>query len=225
VVEMKVSVIVPTKNEPKINDLVKEIHKQLSGINHEIIVVDKSITPPKIKNVKMLIQKSDGLGKAVKEGVKVAKGDVIVTMDADFSHRPEDIKKLLEKTKDYDIVIGSRFVEGGKTKDIVHRKITSFAMRKLASLVLGLPVKDTMSGFSAVRSNVYKKIRLNPIGYKINMEILYKGKKRGFKIAEVPIVFCKRKYGKSKVGMSVAGVKEVFRILIYMIKLKTGSDR
>jgi len=221
---MKVSIIIPAKNEPGINKLVKEIHRELADINHEIIVVDKSTVPPKIKNAKLVLQKSDGLGRAVLEGVEATHGDVIVTMDADFSHRPEDIKKLLDKTRDYDIVIGSRFVKGGRTTDVMHRKIASFIMRKLTALVLGLPVEDTMSGFAAVKSEVYKKLKLNPMGYKINMEILYRGKEAGFKIAEVPITFRKRKYGKSKVGFSFSGITEIFRIFIYMIKLKSGTQ-
>jgi len=221
---MKVSVIIPTKNEPAIATLVKEVHRELAGVKHEIIVVDKSVVPPKLKNVKLVLQKSDGLGRAVLEGVEAARGDVIVTMDADLSHRPEDIKKLLDKARNYDIVIGSRFAEGGRTTDVMHRKIISLLMRKLTALVLGLPVEDTMSGFAAVKSEVYKKLKLNPMGYKINMEILYRGKEAGFKIAEVPITFRKRKYGKSKVGFSFSGITEIFRIFIYMIKLKSGTQ-
>jgi len=221
---MKVSIIVPTKNEPGIDKLVKEIHKHLAKMNHEIIVVDKSDVPPKIKGVKLIRQKSDGLGKAILEGTQAARGDVIVVMDADFSHRPQDIKRLVEKAKDYDIVIGSRFVEGGRNTDKAHRKLVSMLLRKITSFVLGLHVEDNMSGFSAMRSHVYKKLKLNPIGYKINMEILYKGKNAGLKIAEVPIVFHKRMYGKSKVGINTSGLKEFFRILIYMMKLKIGMQ-
>jgi len=216
---MKISVIVPTKNEPKINELVKEINKNLSGTSHEIIVVDKSDVTPKLNNVKLVMQKSDGLGNAVLEGVKVARGSIIVTMDADFSHRPQDIKKLLEKMDDYDVVIGSRFVEGGETKDVTHRRIASFLMRKMVSLILWLPIKDNMSGFIAVRAKIYKKFKLNPIGYKINMEILYKAKKAGLKIAEVPITFVKRKQGKSK-----ASTSEAFKILFYALRLRLERD-
>jgi len=216
---MYVSVVVPTKNEPSAGKLAKEIHRQLARVKHEIIVVDKSTMPPKIKNVRLLIQKSDGLGNAVLEGVKAARGDVLVTMDADFSHRPQDIKKLLEKMDYYDVAIGSRFVEGGKTTDVAHRRIVSFLMRKIVSLLLWLPIKDNMSGFIAVRASVYKKFKLNPIGYKINMEILYKARKAGLKIAEVPITFVKRRQGKSK-----AGIGETLKILLYILRLQFERD-
>jgi dolichol-phosphate mannosyltransferase len=79
-----------------------------------------------------------------------------------------------------------------------------------------------MSGFAAIKRNVYEKLKLNPLGYKINMEILYKGKKEGFKVREVPIEFHKRRAGRTKVGLTLSGLKEGFRILRYMFELKLG---
>jgi len=214
---MKTSIIIPIKNEPYIHELIKRIHKELKGYNYEIIVIDKSDVTPRITNAKLVKQMSRGLGKAVLEGLVYAEGDVVVLMDGDGSHRPEDVSKLLKKINGYDIVIGSRFVPGGKTKDKTHRRIISWVYRKFASFVLGLDVKDSMSGFSVVKREVYDNLNLNPLGYKINTEILFKGKKAGYKICEVPIVFEERKYGRSK-----AGVKEGFRILRYVLELKLG---
>lgn len=219
---MKVSIIIPTKDEPLINELIEEIHHVLKNKKHEIIVVDKSSVVPKIKNAKLIRQKSDGLGKAVLEGLKHASGNIVVLMDGDFSHRPKDIQKLLEKINDYDIIIGSRFVKGGRTEDPGHRKIVSFLMRKFTSMFLGLNVEDSMSGFSAVRKEVYENLNLNPLGYKINLEILFKGKKKEFKVTEVPIIFERRRAGKSKVGLTIAGLKEVVRIIRYVFELRLG---
>ena len=212
---MKVSVLIPTKNEPLINELIKKIHQVLKNFKHEIIVIDKSDIKPNIKNAKLVIQESDGLGKAILEGLPHATGDIIVTMDGDFSHHPEDLSRLIEASKDADIVIGSRFIEGGKTTDETHRKFISKMYRKFASLILGLGVKDNMSGFSAVKKRVYDTLELDPIGYKINLEIMYKSKRHGFKIREVPISFTKRKAGKSK-----AGLKEALRTLFFVLSLK-----
>jgi dolichol-phosphate mannosyltransferase len=214
---MKISVLIPTKNEPLINELVDEVHQVLKKFEHEIIVIDKSDIKPKINNAKIVVQKSEGLGKAVIEGLSYATGDVIVTMDGDFSHDPNDLPKLIEKTKEYDIVIGSRFVSGGITEDETHRKFISKVFRDLASFILKINIEDPMSGFAAIKRNVYETLQLNPIGYKINMEILYKGKKLGFKATEVPIFFHKRKAGKSK-----AKLKEALRTLIFILKLKIG---
>ncbi len=217
---MKISVLIPTKNEPLIKELVEEVHKVLKNISHEIIIIDKSDTPPKVENVKLVIQKSNGLGKAVLEGLEHAKGDIIITMDGDFSHDPKDLLKMIEKTNEFDIVIGSRFVSGGITKDVMHRRIVSFLFRKFTSFILNLNIKDSMSGFIAVRKHVYDNLNLNPLGYKINMEIMFKANKKNYKICEVPIIFHKRKAGESKAGISLSGFKEGFRILRYMFELK-----
>lgn len=212
-----ISIIIPTKNEPYIQELVKKIHKTLSRFKHEIIIVDKSDVRPKVKGAKIIRQKSDGLGKAVLEGLESVKGNIVVVMDGDGSHRPEDLPKLIEKTKEYDIVIGSKYVKGGKTKDKLYRILISRVYCLIASLVLGLKVKDNMSGFAAVRKEVYDKIKLNPRGFKINTELLYKAKKFGFKITEVPIVFEQRKLGKSK-----GTLREGIRTLRFILELKLG---
>jgi dolichol-phosphate mannosyltransferase len=219
---MKISVLIPTKNEPLINELVQKVHEVIKKFDHEIIVIDKSDTLPNIHNTKLIIQKSDGLGKAILEGLKYAKGNVIVTMDGDFSHDPNDLPKLLKKTDEYDIVIGSRFVPGGKMEYGFDRKIVSLFFRKITSLILNLNIEDSMSGFCAIKKNVYDNLNLNPLGYKINMEIMFKAKKKNYKITEIPINFHDRKAGKSKAGFSLSGIKEAFRILIYTFELKFG---
>jgi dolichol-phosphate mannosyltransferase len=214
---MKVSVIIPTKNEPYIQELVDRIHKEISNLSHEIIVVDKSDVILKLKGAKVLRQKSDGLGRAFLEGLELAKGNIIVLMDGDGSHRPEDLPKLIEKTKSYDIVIGSKYVKGGKSKDKLYRILISRIYCLFASLILGLKIKDNMSGFAAVKREVYEKVRLNPIGFKINTELLFKAKKFGFRTTEVPIIFEERKFGKSK-----GNVKEGLRTLKYVLELRFG---
>lgn len=214
---MKVSILIPIKNEPYINHLVKGIHKVLKKIDHEIIVIDKSDKLPKVENAKLVLQKSNGLGKAVLEGLEHATGDVIVTMDGDGSHRVIDIIKLVDALNDADIAIGSKFVEGGKTEDKYHRKIISDFFRTLEAIVLRIGVKDPMSGFAAIKKEVYNGIVLNPLGYKINMEIMYKAKKLGFKIKEVPIIFNPRKSGKSK-----SKFFEGLKTIIFIFKLKLG---
>ncbi len=217
---MKISILIPTKNEPLINELIKEIHKTLKNLNHEIIVIDKSDATPNIKDAKLVAQKSDGLGKAILEGLPYATGDAIVTMDGDFSHDPKDLLKLIKKIDGHDIVIGSRFVPDGKNEDNLFRKFVSFLFRKIASPVLNLGVEDSMSGFIVVKRYVYEKLDLNPIGYKINMEIMFKSKKKNYKLCEVPITFRKRRAGMTKAGISFSGLKEGVKALRYMFELK-----
>lgn len=215
---MKISVIIPTKDEPLIQKLVDEVNHVLENYDHEIIVVDESEKPPELNGAKLVVQESSGLGKAVLEGVGQSTGGIIITMDGDFSHRPIDVPKLIDKTNTADIVIGSRFIENGKTNDQTHRKLISYVYRKIASKILNINVEDNMSGFVAVRREVYDSVELNPIGYKINLELMYKAMRNGFRIAEVPIVFEQRRSGKSKADWT-----EALRILRYVIELKLGK--
>ena len=82
---------------------------------------------------------------------------------------------------------------------------------------LGLKVKDNMSGFAAIKREVYDNLKINPLGFKINLEIMYKAKKKGYKICEVPIVFEKR-----KVGKPTSSPSEAFSIIRYVFELKLG---
>jgi len=220
---MEISVIVPIIKEKYINELIKRIHKTLNGIKHEIIVVElvpEGEEPTKIKDAIYVRQKSRGLGRAVLEGLEYANGKYVVVMDGDGSHRPEDIPKMLKAMRKYDIVIGSRFVEGGVTNDYTHRKFISFLYRNFANIVLGLGIKDSMSGFSCTKKEIYEKIKLDPIGFKINMELVYKAKKMGYKIGEVPIIFEKRKCGVTTTRTFNRG--EIFKIIRFIFELKLG---
>ena len=190
---MKISVLIPTKNEPLINELTEKTHQVLKDFKHEIVVIDKSNVTPKIKDAKLVIQKSDGLGKAVLEGLLHATGDIIVIMDGDFSHNPKDLPKLIEASKNVDIVIGSRFIAGGKTSDETHRRLISNVYRRFTSFILGLDVKDNMSGFSVIKKKVYDTLKLNPIGYKINLEIVYKSKNMVLRLKKFPSLLLKEK--------------------------------
>lgn len=212
-----ISIIIPIKNEPYIQVLVDKIHKILSRISHEIIVVDKSRYIKKIKNVKQITQKSDGLGNAILEGLEHSKGEYIITMDGDGSHRPEDLPKFLHEINYYDIIVGSRYVKGGYVDEKLFRIMISKAYCTLASFLFDLSIKDNMSGFVASKREVYKKIKPKPLGFKINTELLFKAKKFSFKTVEIPIRFIRRKSGKQK-----SGISEGIRTLFYLIILRFG---
>jgi len=214
---LKASVIVPTKDEPNVGKLVERIHETLGGIDHEIIIVDKSASPQSVEGALVLRQRSDGLGRAVLEGLERASGELIVTMDGDLSHDPKYLRPMLMMASEYDIVIGSRFVAGGRSQDTAFRKLVSQAFRFLAKWILGLGVEDPLSGFSVMRREVLRALSLDPMGYKIVTEILYKAKRKGFRAAEVPIDFKRREAGRSK-----AGVGEAARTLALMLKLRLG---
>ncbi|MBM3712281.1 MAG: glycosyltransferase [Actinobacteria bacterium] len=209
-----ISILIPVKDEPYIKILVKKIHNILK-LKHEIILIDKSNFTPNVSRVRLIKQESDGLGNAILEGLRYAKGETIVVMDGDGSHRPEDIPRLLKNIDYFDVVIGSRFVKGGKTRDPQHRQVISLIFRKFASIILNLKIKDSMSGFAVFRRDIINKLQLKPIGYKIIMEILFKSK--NYKICEVPIIFERRKSGKGKTN-----IKEALRTLKYIFTLRYG---
>jgi len=91
-----ISVVIPTRDEPYAQTLVDNINNEIQQ-EHEIIIVDKSSVTPTIRGAKVVTQQSSGLGNAILEGLKKAKGDVIAILDGDGSHDPSDLKKMLEK--------------------------------------------------------------------------------------------------------------------------------
>jgi len=212
---MKISVLIPAKNEPLINDLIEKIHEVLRNFEHEIIVIDKSDVPSKINNVKLIIQKSTGLGQAVLEGFEESTGDMIIVMDADFSHNPKYLPKFIKNLKKSDIVIGTRYISGGKNEDYWIRQIISRGAIFLIKTFLGIKTKDPVSGFIGIKRKTINSIQLNPIGFKILVEILYKIKNKGFKITELPIKFVPRKDGKSKFTF-----REVVHFFMLILSLK-----
>ncbi len=215
-----ISIIIPTKNEPYINELIEDIHKKFKE-NHEIIVVDKSDFTPKIKGARLVLQKSNGLGNAVLEGVKESKGDWVVMMDGDGSHDPSYINEMLKHAKDYDILIASKYASGGFTEDYPERVFVSKVFNAVIAWFLRLKVKDLMSGYAMIRKEIFDRITLKPRGYKILLEIVYKSKiGHDLHVKEIPYYFYQRKAGKSKVGFNTAGFLEVWRIFILVMSLK-----
>jgi len=219
-----ISIVIPTRDEPYIGKLIEEINQRLAA-PHEIIVVDKSSTPPQLAGARLIRQQSNGLGAAIVEGFKAAQGDILVVMDGDGSHDPAYLDSMAKFIRDYDIVIGSKYVPGGSTEDYPGRILVSRAFNLFVSAFLGLRVKDCMSGFAMIRRGLVEELVLRPRGYKIVLEIMYKGVKwKGAKIKEIPVMFRKRQAGKSKVGFNLAGFREAVRIAVLALSLKFGRD-
>ncbi len=211
------SIIIPAKNESLLQQLIDEVNQTLAAIPHEIVVVDKSETAPSVFGAELVLQESKGLGLAIREALPYAHGDLIVTMDGDYSHHPSELPRLLEAARDFDIVLGSRFVPGGRTLDSRSRKSVSRFYRWLARVVLRLPLGDPMSGFCAAHRAVYHAVKLKPIGYKVNLELVYKARRKGFTVTEVPITFYPRRAGHSN-----AGIMEGVRTFTLIFALRLG---
>lgn len=217
---MKALVIIPTYNEI---DNVQPIVEQVFAENPEvhILIVDDSSpdgTGEKVKdlmkvhaNLDLLVRtKKEGLGKAYIAGFKVGlkRGyDVLVEMDADFSHRPKDLKAHLEKIKECDFIVGSRWVQGGGTVNWgLGRRLISKGGSLYSRLILGYPVRDWTGGFNLWKREVLLAIGLDDIqseGYSFQIELKYRALKKGFKMLENPIIFEDRRVGQSKMSSRI----------------------
>lgn len=217
---MKKLVIIPTYNEI---DNMKSLLPILMGLNEsfDVLVVDDN-SPDKTadfvadfsaKNPRvnlLLRQQKNGLGQAYIAGFKwgIEKSyDAVVEMDADFSHRPEDLVKILKALNTEKVVIGSRYVPGGETVNWgLIRKMISRGGGIYSRMILGYPVQDWTGGFNGWHVQVLKDIGLDSIksnGYSFQIELKYKAQKRGYKVQEVPIVFEDRRVGQSKMSLKI----------------------
>lgn len=230
----RVVVVIPTYNEKEnirellLNILSLKLEEELS-----VIVVDDNSPDGTGRAVSSLAQKEKriflltrmgkrGRGTAGIEGFREAlkqNSEYIIEMDADFSHQPEEIPYLLKEVHKNDLVIGSRFIKGGKDVDRgLLRKWITFLVSHFIRFYLKIPVRDVSSGFRCFRREVLEKIDLKSLkseGPSIVQEILYKTCLSGFKIKEIPIIFKRRRAGKTKLTLSV-----LLKTLIFNWRLK-----
>ena len=152
-----------------------------------------------------------GLGRAYLAGfdVALAEGaDLILEMDSDFSHDPADLPRLLAATGAADLVLGSRYVEGGGVTDWgLTRRLISRGGSLYAKVLLGVPVNDLTGGFKCFRRDVLERLDLSGVGtdgYGFQIEMTYRAIRAGFRVKEVPIVFRDRRVGASKMSAKIA---------------------
>ena len=244
--DSQISIILPTYNESKnIIDMLKQITNSLpQNITSQTIVVDdnspdgtgrlveeyistfKKITNHTIDVIHRTAK--TGLSSAIFNGIQKATGDTIIVMDADHSHPPQIIPKMIDglKKSHYDIVIASRYVKGGKIKDwTISRKIISKVATKIAQSFLNVEPKDPMSGFFAFKKNILKNSKFDLIGYKILLEILVKTK--DVKILEIPYTYTDRKLGQSKLDTKIIldYVKSVWKLYRYGKNIKSDKRK
>jgi dolichol-phosphate mannosyltransferase len=154
--------------------------------------------------------KKEGLGPAYLAGFVWAlatDADRIVEMDCDFSHDPEDLPRLLTASADADLVLGSRYVEGGGTRNWgLGRRLVSRFGSLYARIILGVGIHDLTGGFKCFRRTVIEEIGLEQIttkGYAFQIETTYRALKAGCRVVEVPIVFVEREAGSSKMSRGI----------------------
>ncbi len=230
----KTLVVVPTYNEKEnITPLVEAIVAQNLPI--DILVVDDNSPDGTAAAVQLLQQKfsqlhllsrgrKEGLGRAYLAGFQsgLERGfDALIEMDADFSHRPQDLIVLLKSLETSDFSIGSRYVPGGGT---VHwgfwRKVISRGGGIYSRLILGFPINDWTGGFNAWRKETLQKIGLESVrsnGYSFQIELKYKALKAGCKGTEAPILFEDRRVGQSKMSSKIV-LEALYRVWLLRMK-------
>jgi dolichol-phosphate mannosyltransferase len=168
-----------------------------------------------------------GLGTAYTAGFARALADgadLILTMDADFSHDPKYLPAMLEGARRYDLTIGSRYVAGGGVVNWgANRKLLSWGANSLAHIVLGLQARDCTAGFRCYRRSVLEAVKPASIranGYSYLIEILFCCQQLGFHIGEIPIIFADRRRGQSKISKNeiLKAGKTVMRLAYRRIK-------
>ena len=221
-------VIIPTYNE---SDNIKQIIDLISKLDFalDILVVDDNspdgtaeIVNNIIKNnlnVYLLNQdKKAGLGTAYKAGFKWAiekEYDRVIQIDADLSHNPNSIPNLLEECSDFDLVIGSRYINGINVVNWpMSRLLLSYFANKYVRFFTRMPVNDATSGFKCIKTKVINDINMDNVlsqGYSFQIEMTFSAWMKNYRIKEVPIIFCDRTIGKSKMS------KAIVREAIFMV--------
>jgi len=135
--------------------------------------------------------------------------DVLVEMDADGSHRPEQLPTLLDALADADVVLGSRWVPGGSVVNWpIHRKVLSLGGNVYTRVLLGVPISDATGGFRAYRASALRTLDLHDVasqGYCFQVDLVWRAVRRGLTVVEVPITFVERTIGDSKMSQGIVG--------------------
>jgi dolichol-phosphate mannosyltransferase len=239
---VKIAIVVPTYNErANIALLLDALLARTAGSKHDAhIVVCDDESPDGTAEAVLAAAKSQpriqlsagrrqGLGAAYVRGMRVAIDtlgvDAVVQMDADFSHDPADIARLVAALEEgFDVVIGSRYVDRGRVPADWSRlrRANSQWGNRVARYLVGLhPIRDCTSGFRAIRASLLRHIapeRIHVQGYAFQVALLYEAKLHGAKITEIPIVFSDRRHGVSKLGLG-----DVAEFMASAVRLRARS--
>jgi glycosyltransferase involved in cell wall biosynthesis len=223
--QVLVSIIIPVFNEKEtIGDIINRTNETLENldITYEVIVVDDgswdgSAEIAQKENANVSRENHRGKGFALRSGFQKAKGEIVVTLDSDGSHKPEEIPlvlcHLIEDKADF--VVGSRFSnsEDSKTKIPKINRIGNRLFNNLTSCLTGVSISDSQSGFRAIRASLVRRMKLRSYGYEVESEMLIKALRMGARVAETPISFYQRTVGNSKLDPVKDGSRILFAII------------
>jgi len=172
-----------------------------------------------------------GLGAAYIAGFRWALADgydVVVEMDSDGSHAPEELPRLLSALREADLVIGSRWVPGGQIRNWpLYRQVISIGGSTYARVLLRFPVRDSTSGYRAFRRQVLEELKLDEVasqGYCFQIDLAWKTWRSGFRVQEVPITFTEREVGRSKMSRAIV-LEALWRVAAWGLTSRSRSAR
>src|SRR5258705_4458710 len=242
--------VLPTYNEREnIEPIVRAAREQLRDGDRILVVDDNSPDGTgaiadrlarEVEGVEVLHRpEKQGLGRAYLAGFRRALdggAELVLEMDADFSHDPADLPRLIAAAENADLVLGSRYIPGGSVIDWgLLRRLVSRGGSWYARRVLGVGVRDLTGGFKCFRRSVLESLDLESVhadGYGFQIELTYRAIKHGFKVIEIPIVFRDRRVGQSKMNARIA-LEAVWKVpalrgrhnpLTFRKQTPTGAD-
>ena len=237
----RVLVIIPTYNErDNIERIAGRVREAVPSV--DVLVVDDAspdgtgdvadAMADKDEQLKVLHREGkDGLGPAYIAGFRWAAEhgyDVMVEMDADGSHQPEELPRLLSALADADLVIGARWVPGGRVRNWPKRReALSRGANTYARLMLGIPLHDATAGYRAFRAATLRKIGLEEVdsrGYCFQIDLALRALRQGLRVVEVPITFVEREHGTSKMSRDVMA-EAALRITQWGVSDRVGRLR
>ncbi len=232
---MNVSIIIPTYNEAQnIKLLIPQIEKTiLKRYTGEIIVVDDSSPDgtsevaqqlnKRYKNIRVILRtKKEGIGAALREGYNAARGDVLISTDADLSFAVADMEKLLDKIHEgYDLVVGNRHgTQGFYEQQKMSTKIKGFVSKYgniLVRWLSGLEIHDTSANFRAIKRRTWNRIHTTDNTNSLLLEMILKTMYCGYNVTEIPVTFKERIYGLSKINLAKEVPKYFMKLMYYVL--------
>src|SRR5881409_2339002 len=235
--------VLPTYNEAdNVEPMVRAVLPQLerAGVEPHVLIVDDGSPDGTGELADRLAEelpfvdvlhreRKEGLGPAYLAGFRRALADgaeLVLEMDCDFSHSPDDVPRLLAAAEDADLVLGSRYVRGGSIGNWgAVRRFVSAGGSVYARILLGVDVHDLTGGFKCYRRRVLETIDLDAIdskGYAFQIETTYRAVRAGFRVVEIPITFADREVGGSKMSKSIV-VEAIWKVPALRLAALSGT--
>ena len=231
----KALVIIPTYDEAdNIQRVIPDVLRQSEGI--DVLVVDDNSPDGTAQLVKEMMRSNPrihliereskmGLGTAYVRGFRFAIQNsygYVFEMDADLSHDPTELPNFLNKTRESDLIIGSRYIHGVRVLNWpIQRLLLSYFANVYTRIVTGLPLKDATGGFKCYKRAVLEAIDLDRVksnGYAFQIEMSFRAWKKGFRLQEIPIIFADRRSGSSKMSKHI--IYEAF-FMVWTLRLRS----